>query len=328
MATLNEIANILGISKSTVSRVINNDPNVKYATRERVWKVIRELNYKPNIIARSMITGSLPLVLVIVGDMQNHYFSKTFIGIEKVLMGTGYMPVVYNSMYDVAKEKELIQMARDYQFAGMIPMTGVASQELKECIQDVKCPLVFINRKFDDLEFDEIGSDDFDASYKATSELIDNGHRRIAYLSGSKKSSIAETRFRGFCKALEDNGIALDENLVFKGSLDMTSGYELAGKIFNELGIKAICSNNFLMALGVLRYGARNGRTVLKDFEIACCEMVPDLYFDSGMIFVGADLEAIGEKAGKILLKRIAGANDPKHRICFSASKVFNPLKA
>ena len=143
MPTINEIAAKLGISKSTVSRVINNDPHVKAETRENVCRVIRELEYKPNIIARSMITGSLPLVLVIVGDIQNHYFAKTIIGIENVLVEKDYMPVIYNSMYDVEKEKRLIRMAKDCQFAGIIPMTGVRSNELEECLREVSlsgCP--------------------------------------------------------------------------------------------------------------------------------------------------------------------------------------------
>lgn len=327
MATINEIAAKLGISKSTVSRVINNDPNVKEKTRESVWRVIRELDYKPNIIARGMITGSLPLVLVIVGDIQNHYFAKTIIGIEKVLTEKDYMPVIYNSMYDVEKEKRLIRMAKDCQFAGIIPMTGVRSNELEECLRDVDCPVVLINRELKKLELDEIYGDDVEASYKATQELIDNGHRVIAHLSGSSTSTVSAKRRLGYCMALEDNGIPVDEALIFEGKLDMASGYALGEKLFAHSNITAVCSNNFLMALGVVRYAKSIGKTVLKDFDIACCETVPDLYEESAYVYAGADLEEIGKKATEILLKRIEKSEEPRQKICFPATQVYNPKK-
>lgn len=325
MATLNEIAAKLGISKSTVSRVINNDPNVKTETRENVLKVIKELDYKPNIIARSMITGSLPLVLVIVGDIQNHYFAKTIIGIEKILMEKEYMPVIYNSMYDVEKEKKLIKMAKDCQFAGIIPMTAVRSNELEDCLKDLDCPIVLINRELKKLELDEVYGDDFEASYKATKVLINNGHKCIAHISGSSTSTVSVKRRLGYCKALEDNGIPVNENLIFEGKLDMASGFKLGEILFAQPKITAICSNNFLMALGVVRYGKKIGKTVLKDFDIACCESVPELYEEAGFVYAGADLEAIGKKATEILLKRIEKSDEPRQKICFPATEVYNP---
>ena len=85
MSTIKELSAITGVSKSTISRVINNDANVSEKTRRLVLDAIQETNYTPNIIARSMITGKLPIVLIIVGDILNYHFAKTVVGIEKVL---------------------------------------------------------------------------------------------------------------------------------------------------------------------------------------------------------------------------------------------------
>ena len=92
---------------------------------------------------------------------------------------------------------------------------------------------------------DEIYGDDVEASYKATQELIDNGHRCIAHISGSSTSTVSAKRRLGYCMALEDNGIAVDEKLIFEGKLDMASGYALGGKLFDRTDITAICSNSF-----------------------------------------------------------------------------------
>lgn len=109
MTTLKELAMISGISKSTISRVINNDPNVKAETREKVLEYVKKLDYKPNLVARSMVTGNLPLVLVIVGDIQNDYFARIVTGIESVLSEKDYLPVIFSTMYDEEKERKFLK---------------------------------------------------------------------------------------------------------------------------------------------------------------------------------------------------------------------------
>lgn len=326
MVTIKELAAKSGFSKSTVSRVINNDPNVNDQTRKKVLAVIEEMDYKPNIIARSMITGSLPIILIIVGDIQNHYFARTVVGIEKELTEKNYMAVVYNSMYDVDKEKKFIRMAKECQFCGIIPMTAVKSDELEECLDEVNCPIVLINRDLRKKPLDAVFGNDFEASYIATTELIKNGHTCIAYISGpSKISSVSVDRENGYRAALKDHDIRVDESLIYEGKLDMKSGYEIGKKIFKNTKITAVSSNNFLMALGVHRCGKALGKPVLTEFDIACGETVPELYEESGFIYAGSDLEAIGAKAAQFLMKRINKSKEPRQKIIFSATKIYNP---
>jgi LacI family transcriptional regulator len=326
MVTIVEIASKLGLSKSTVSRVINNDPHVKAETRENVWQMIKELDYTPNFIARSMIKGSLPLVLVITGDIQNHYFAKMITGIEKALTEKEYMSVVYNSKYDPEQEKKLIKMTKHW-FAGIIPLTSGRDGNLEECLADVDCPVVLINRENKKLNVDEVCGDDFNASYKATKELIDNGHRRIGYLSSARITTVSTKRLLGYCTALEDNGIPVDNSLIVEGNLDMASGYKLGEILLTRSSVTAICCNAFLMALGVARYGRTVGKAVSVDFDVACCECVPELYEKANFVYAGSDLEAMGEKAASILLKRIEKHDAPIQKICFPANKVYNPKK-
>ena len=325
MATIKELALKAGVSKSTVSRVINNDPNVKDETRKRVLSMIEEMDYKPNILARSMITGYLPIVLIIVGDIQNHYFAKTVVGIEKELTEKNYMAVVYNSMYDVKREKEFIRMAKGCRFAGIIPMTAVKSDEFEECLSDVDCPVVLINKNLKRTSLDAVFGNDFESGYLSTVELIKNGHKRIAYISGPSKSSVSIERERGYREALQDNGIEIDESIMFEGKLDIQSGYKIGKKIFKNPDVTAVSSNNFLMALGAFRCGRDMKKPMFTEIDIACNETVPELYEESGFIYAGSDLEAIGTKAAQFLIHRIEKLDEPIQKIIFSATRVHNP---
>jgi len=325
LATIKELARKAGVSKSTVSRVINNDPNVKEETRKRVLSIVEEMDYKPNILARSMITGYLPIVLIIVGDIQNHYFAKTVVGIERELTEKNYMAVVYNSMYDVEREKEFIRMAKGCRFAGIIPMTAVKSDELEECLNNVDCPIVLINKNLKKTPLDAVFGNDFEAGYLSTAELIKNGHTRIAYLSGPSKSSVSIERERGYKEALYDNGIEIDESIMFEGKLDIKSGYEIGKKIFENSDITAVSSNNFLMALGAFRCGRDMGKPMFTKIDVACNETVPELYEESGFIYAGSDLESIGTKAAQFLIHRIEKLDEPIQKIIFSATRVHNP---
>ncbi|WP_418462736.1 LacI family DNA-binding transcriptional regulator [Frisingicoccus sp.] len=326
MVTLKDLEAASGISKSTISRVINNDPNVKQETRDRVLEYVHKMNYKPNVVARSMITGSLPLVLIIVGDIQSDYFARTVVGVEKVLSAKGYMPVVYNSMYNVENEKKFISMAKNFKFAGLIPMTAFNTEQLEDVLKDVTCPTVLINRDIRRMQLDEVIGDDFESGYLATKHLIDNGHRKIVHVSGNLQSStVNRKREKGYRTALEDHGIPVDESLIFRGELDLKSGYKLAEKIFSISGVTGICSNNFLMGIGIIRYGRTIGKHLLKEYDLACCECVPELYEKERIAYAGPDLEAMGQKAAEFLIKRIENSDEPRQKVYFSATKVYNP---
>ncbi|MBQ9421297.1 MAG: LacI family DNA-binding transcriptional regulator [Lachnospiraceae bacterium] len=328
MPTIKEISAITGVSKSTVSRVINNDPKVSEKTRRLVLDAIQETKYTPNIIARSMITGKLPIVLIIVGDILSYHFAKPVVGIERVLSDTGYMPVVYNSMYDEDKEQAFLDMAKQFKFAGVIPMTAIGSEQLARTFHDIDIPVVLINKKIKRSRFDAVIADEYEAGYLVTTELIRCGSHRIAYISGPNiNSRINREREQGYRDAIIEQGFPIDENIIFKGNLDIASGYEAAKKIFSDPSITAVCTNNYLMAAGVNQYAAELGKRPLENYDIGCCETVSEL--NSGdIIYAGPDLQLIGEKAAELLLKRMQGSKEPLQNITFAVENVHNPKAA
>lgn len=327
MVTIQDLARASGTSKSTVSRVINHDPNVKEETRKRVEQAIRELNYKPNFVARSMITGSLPLVMVTVGDIQNHYFAQTLVGIEKALTRNGYMAVVYNSTYEIEKEKAFIHLSQACNFSGIIPMTGYKSNELEKSLKECGCPVVLVNRYYSGNEFDQVYGNDFQSGYSATRELISMGYQNIVHLSGnSRVSKISAERERGFCQAMQESGQKVRKNMIMQGNLTQLSGFELAKTLLKDAEKPvAICSNNFLMGLGVMDYARKAGLTIRKDYDLAICEMPPELYMNSDFIYAGPQLSEMGEMAANLLLNRIRNPESETKSVVFSSIVTYHP---
>ena len=169
--------------------------------------------------------------------------------------------------------------------------------------------------------------DEQEASFLATNELIGLGHHKIAYISGnSAKSRVSREREDGFRDAMREAGLNIDPTLIYPGRLDVATGYRLGKEILVDRKIQAICSNNYLMAAGIIKYGEEIGLHAMVDYDIACCELVSE-YYSKDLIFAGPDLEKIGEKAAELLVARITGSEEPPQSISFAVTRVYNPKK-
>ena len=327
MITIKDLATFSGLSKSTVSRVINNAPNVKPETRERVLQAVEKLGYQPDILARGMVTGSLPMVLVIVGDIQNHYFTQSLTGLASRLEQSGFMVTVVDSGYEHEREVTSIHMAQICHFAGIIPMTGFGSERVNLELKQAGCPVVLLNCHNENDLFDRVYGDDFQAGYQATKELIARGYRKIYHFSGSSNISfISAQRERGYRQAMKDAGLSVADEMVQPGDLRMECGYQLAERCLKGEEPAAICCNNFLMGLGAMKYAQQQGMSMWKDYGLAICEQPPSFYGNnSEFIYVGARLQEIGKAAADLLLERIVRPDKPQEARMLPDLDVYYP---
>lgn len=327
MITIKDLAAVSGMSKSTVSRVINNAPNVKPETRERVMKAVQKLGYQPDILARGMVTGTLPMVLVIVGDIQNHFFTQALAGIEATLEENGFMVVVFDSGYEHKREVTSIQMAKICHFAGIIPMTGFNSDQVNQELKESGCPVVLLNCHRENDLFDQIFGDDYRAGLYATKALIERGYRKIYHFSGnSTMSFISAERERGYRQAMEDAGLPVTPDMVRRGNLRQDSGYMLAQQCLEQgTDSVALCCNNFLMCLGAMTYAQQHGLVLRRDYGMAICEQPPGFYEESEFIYAGPRLQEIGKAAAALLLDRMNHPEKGKETQLFSSLDVYNP---
>ena len=217
--SISQIAEICGVSKATVSRVINNSPcGVGEATKERVRKVIEELNYRPNALARGVAVSRSRMIGVVVPDVSNFFYPKIIRGISDYLEKKDYSVIVCNSDYNPEKEAQLLMSLVDKRVDGVILCSGISNKAFLEKYRKYQVPLVLLGRTFDSSVSDaSITGDNVKGSRKAASYLLRGGNRRIVYVEGNTELSGSKQRLEGYQEALREHGIAFDKSLTMSG---------------------------------------------------------------------------------------------------------------
>lgn len=308
--TITDIANELGVSVSTVSKVINNRAGVGPELRKRICDYIEEVNYRPNAIAQSMIKGRTNIVGLVFGDVRNPFYADLLYYIQQGLRQHGYMVMAFNSDYEAEKEVEFINQAIQSRYAGLMLITAKGDSMLQAIsnIRAAKMPLVLVNRTLKDFNGSFVSVDNFQAGYMAAKHLIELGHRRLAFITGNMESSAGYQRFMGYKQALENYDIRFEEEQVYNGDLKFETGVKIAGQYIRNLetnptGI-VIC--NDLMAMGFIDYSKKHGIKIPEQLSVISFDNITyaDLY---GMELTTVDqyLKKMCACAVKTLLQQI-----------------------
>ena len=329
--TIIDIARLSGFSKSTVSRVLTGDPNVKAETRERIRVLMEEHHYKRNEIARCMVKGNIHIVLIIVGDIANFFYGRSVSEIENILYEAGYMAVVCNSEYNSQKELDFLNMAMEFKFAGVILMTASESPELCRLLAELECPVVLMNRYLRNMpNMDYVIQNNYLGAYEAVSCLIKMGHRRIFHLAGVFGSSTADDRMRGYQKAMEDAGYQVTPDMIMEGNLKWKLGYQYAKRLIEEAtDATALFIANDTMTLGFISGWTEGGRCIPDDMSILCFDYTPLMDQMAVKIStVGVDAGELGSLTAKLLLERISGSDiPPQNIVCQPHLRVKSSVK-
>lgn len=272
--TISEVAKMLGVSPSTVSRAMNNAPGVSESVRKKILDFVEEIGYHPNTIAQSLSRGKSNMVALILGDIRNPFYADLAFGIQKNLDSHGYVVTTFNSEYDFKKELQFIQFAQQYHYCGIILVT-VNSEEADKYLKSLNLPVLLVNRITEHYEGSLVVTDNFQAGYIAARHLINLGHTRIGFLSGHHKSSTASfQRFQGYKQALSNYQLLYKEEYCMFG-LDwrMDTGYEAAEELFCKSIIQkerpsAFLLANDLLALGFMNYCGEHEIQIPEDISI------------------------------------------------------------
>lgn len=321
--TIKQIASLAGVSRSTVSRVLTGHPNVKPATREKVERIIRELDYRPSSLAQGLSRGSVNIVALLVGDIRNPFYSEVARGVEDVASQAGYMVVFCDTDYQNERENQYLKMAQQYGFAGLIMMTAMDTDELIPVMENVKCPIVLLNRYISTYSTDTVLVDNVHGGYIVGQHLAKLGHRQIGFLGGPKSSSASRERAKGFYQAISDFGIQIESRNVVEGDLKMESGYRY-GKAWlrkKQNQPTAIFAANDLMALGVMQALQEEGVRIPEDVSIVGYDDLPVSKVPAiSLTTVRQPQYQMGSVAMKILLERIRENSD-----CVPQRIVYTP---
>ena len=250
---IQDIARLANVSVATVSRVINNNNNVKEETKERINQIIKENNYYPNIIARNLSKNENNTIGVIVPDIKNLYFASIMDGIVDEANNRNLNIILGCSNENFKLQKKYIELFIEQRVKGIIIAVTQNSYDKINFFDQIslKIPLVLIDRKIDK-QMPGVFFENFYSSYGVIEKFIKLGKKKIGFLAGPQTISTAKERLEGYKKALKDYNIKCNEKLILYGDFTLESGYNL-GKEILKREINAIYISNNSMTLGFLK---------------------------------------------------------------------------
>ncbi|RLQ97911.1 catabolite control protein A [Falsibacillus albus] len=268
--TIYDVAREANVSMATVSRVVNGNPNVKPATRKKVMEVIDRLGYRPNAVARGLASKKTTTVGVIIPDISNIFFAELARGIEDIATMYKYNIILSNSDQNKEKELHLLNTMLGKQVDGIVFMGGNITEEHVEEFEKSPVPIVLAGSVESSGQTPSVNIDYYQATYDAVKELIDKGHKKVAFVVGPFHDTINQAqKLEGYKKALNDSSLSFDEELVVEGDYTYDSGMEAWQKLseLKERPTAAIVGNDE-MALGVVHGAQDAGLHIPDDLEV------------------------------------------------------------
>lgn len=313
--TIKDVAKKANVSISTVSRVINDSKPVSDDIKMRVVKVIEELGYKPNPVARSLVTKKSRLIGVIIPDISDPYIAELLNAVEEVAKTYDYDIILCNSYGSLESEEHYLNLLRTKQVEGMVFLTYKLRTVHKEFFEASKMPVVMINRDASELNLSSVSVNHFDAMFEITSKLFEDGHEKVALIRNGKTSDVfGPSHFEGFKKAHETHKITFDEKMVFDGGFKAESAYDILQKLIDTKQVpSAVVATTDSMAIGAINCLVDNGYKVPEDVSVAGFydTKIAKMYRPQ-LTTIRQPIYDIGAIAIRLLIKQING--DEKER--------------
>ncbi len=303
---MHDVARLAGVSHQTVSRVLNDHPSVKSTTRDRVLDAMRELDYRPNNLARSLVTSRTQRIGVLSFDLRYYGPGSTLVAIEQAAHDRGYgVALASMTELDADEAANALALLDAQRVDGLIviaPRRG-AVEAIGKLPREL--PVVALEAEFRK-DVCVVSIDQRAGARLATEHLLDLGHRTVWHVAGPEDWNEATLRTAGWRRALEDRGVVAPE--VLRGDWTSRSGYEAGMKLANEPGVTAVFAANDQMALGVLRAFHERGIGVPDERSVVGFDDLPEAEFlIPGLTTVRQDFDAVGRKGLERLVTLIEG---------------------
>ncbi|WIM94546.1 LacI family DNA-binding transcriptional regulator [Actinoplanes oblitus] len=316
MATIYDVAQRARVSPATVSRVLNGQATVDPGLAARVRTAVRDLNYRPNSVARSLRRSRTTLWAVIISDVGNPFFTALVRGVEDVGQRAGYSVVLCNSDEDPAKEARYVTAALEDRMAGVIISSSGRSANVNRLIE-AGTPVVAIDRQISGTRVDSVLVDNEHGAELATAHLAAHGYRRIACITGPRKLSTAAQRLRGYQRALAANGLAAPACLVRHADFREEGGYAAMASLLDAADPPdAVFAANNLMTVGAVECLVDRGIGIPDRIGVVGFDEVPGArLFRPSLTTVAQPTYELGRTAATLLAERIAEPDRPPSTI-------------
>ncbi|MFT4107312.1 MAG: LacI family DNA-binding transcriptional regulator [Lacrimispora sp.] len=308
---ISDIAQKAGVSTATVSRVINNSGRVKPTTREAVMRVIKENGFIPNAIARSLSVQSTSNIGVIFPDIENPFFSGALYGITNVADQNRYNVFFFNSDENVVKEQDILRMVESQHLAGIIitPIANLSTvtKELLEGLEKKGIPVVLLDRDIRGGEFSIVLAENEKGAYLAVSQLIREGHEKVAIIEGDPLNRPVYERSKGYRRAMDEYEIPIRGEYMVRGDQKSDLAYQMTQKLMSlQEPPTAIFTCSNMMTLGCLRYLTEHNLVLGRDVSLIGFDDISVLkVIDFKLSVVDRSEADMGRIAMRMLLNRL-----------------------
>lgn len=307
---MKDIAEDLGLSVVTISKVLRDHPDIAEETRKRVLRRVKELDYHPNLMARSLVTGRSYLIGLVVPDLLHAFFAEVAKALSAAVRGRGYSLIISSSEEDPKLEAREIQQLMARQLDALVIASTGSDLAVFEKMDREGLPYVLIDRQLFGLTANFVGIDDEAAGRIATEHLIDQGCQRVAHIRG-RSNSTGLRRFEGYKQALSKRGLPYSDALVVaRSSVDTNSSRHGAEAMRLLLKRKpmpdGVFAYNDPLAIGALNAILEAGLRIPEDIAVIGCG---NLHYDGSLRVplssIDQNSRSIGEHTGSILLRMI-----------------------
>ena len=308
--TIKDVAREAGVSINTVSRALNDKPDVSAETRKAVLKAARELGYVPNKLARRLRANRTGVYGVIVADIANPFFSVVVKGMEEATKSLGCSLILQDSGEDFESELRAINTMQTEQVDAVLITPCRCKAGSIDALRAAGVPFVLVGRYFEDARTDYVCPDDEHAGYLATAHLLEQGHRRIAFINGPQDNSSAADRRQGHERALQEQGIPFSLDLIRDNALTIEAGYVHALDILDQAEDRptAVFAFNDIVALGAMRAARERHLRIPQDIAVVGCDdIVFGSYLEVPLTTVCIPKRDMGRTAVGIAEKKLAG---------------------
>jgi len=311
---IKDIAKLANVSHTTVSRALNNKSRIRKETRETILSIAKNLGYRPNFVARSLVMKRTKTLGLVITNIANPFYPELAQGIEKTATKLGYSIILCSTQSDISTERQYIEMLRSKGVDGIVFSSAHMEDPNIVELAEEEFPIVLVNRRTYHSavkeKVDYVGVNNILGGFLAVEHLIRLGHQRIGMIGGSAESSVGLERLEGGKKALMTYGLEQRDDYFLEGNFLKRSGYH-RGKQFVKMTAMptAIFAANDYMALGVYQAFIEEGLRVPEDMALIGFN---DIEFSA---MKGIELTTIGQKKfemGAIAVEMLVGRIEKK----------------
>lgn len=327
--TIEDIARLARVSRSTVSRVLNDHPSVRPEVRDRIWGVIKEHGYAPQAAARHLVTQRTRLIGVLFPRsnqylLANPVYASIGQGIGQMCTQRGYLAMISLGLGDM-EEKMLFNMLRSRHFDGIVLVSSESNDPLPFFLKEARIPYTRIGHDPDGDDEAFVDVNDTEAAYQAVKHLISLGHQRIAIIKGPAAEVCIPRRYSGYVRALQEAGLPIDPLLVAEGDWLHTSGKAVMEHFLQlEHPPTAVFSCNDMMAAGAMHAIYEQGLHIPEDIAIVGFDDVPQTQvIIPALTTIRQPHEEMGSKATEMLIDRLEGKDEQINQVIFSTTLVI-----